>query len=151
MLWLIDWFACRLVKSLTACLCLVPVEWGLWCGRRVGDAIYAYKRTRVVVAEVNLRWAFGSRYTRHARLQLVRETCHTLGQTAVELLRLACMDVSYVDRYVTVRGMAHLDAAMQPGELGALIHHGCDQRVSHGGVGARAKIAAFLSTARILS
>lgn len=115
MLWWIDYWACCAVRALGACACRLPVTWALWWGRRAGDLMYVLKPRRVRISDVNLQWAFGQHVTPAQRRAIVREAFRTLGQSAVELLRLPQIDRAYVERYVTVQGREHLDAALARG------------------------------------
>src|SRR3989338_6852339 len=112
---MIDSLACFAVKLTGGLVCLLPATAAYWLGRRLGDIARLAKPSRAHIAYVNLAFAFGNRYTPREHLAIVRRSFRNLGEGLIEMLRLPLMDAAYVDRYIHVEGMAHLDEALALG------------------------------------
>lgn len=109
---MIDWLACTLVKGFGGLLCRVPPEVAVWVGERLGELAYWFQPKRSRIGLLNLRAAFGGRYSPAEARRIIRACYRQLGAGIVELLRLPVIDRAYVDRYVTIEGRVHFEAAM---------------------------------------
>ena len=96
-----DWIAVGLVRGLSAFLQALPLETALAFGRIVG-AVFSWIHDRRRVAYVNLKAAFGNRYSAKERKKIVKRHFLHLAQTGVEVLRFPKMDQEYFERYITV-------------------------------------------------
>ena len=94
-----DRFASIFLRFLSALLQVLPVEWTFAAGRFFGGAMFYFNR-RSALAYVNLKAAFGERYTARERKQIVRDHFRHLGQNVVEMLTFPKMDQHYFDRHI---------------------------------------------------
>ncbi|OGW87273.1 MAG: hypothetical protein A3C35_07665 [Omnitrophica bacterium RIFCSPHIGHO2_02_FULL_46_11] len=108
------------LKRLSAFLQALPLEWALGLGRCVGIFLSCIHPRREI-AYVNLKAAFGSRYSARERKAIVRKHfCH-LGQTAVEVLRFPKMDLNYFERYIQVEHRERYEQIVQKNQGTILI------------------------------
>lgn len=70
---------------------------------------------RKAVAYANLRAAFRGRYNPSQLKMIIREQCHSLSQSFIELLKFPLLGNSYVDRYIKVEGEDKIKVALKKG------------------------------------
>ena len=123
---MLDWLACALVKTLSAVLCRLPPSVAVWLGARCGLLACRLQPKRTRIGLKNLRAAFGETLTPGELQRLIRRCYAQLGSGVLELLRLPVIDRAYVERYVTVEGRHHFEAAVASGRPGILLtgHYG---------------------------
>ncbi len=97
---MIDWFAVGFIRILSAFLQTLPLEAALALGRAV-SAIFSRTSYRRKVAYVNLKAAFGNRFSAKEREEIVRKHFSNLAQTVVEVLRFPKMNQQYFERYIS--------------------------------------------------
>ncbi len=112
---MLDWLAYWLVRALGAFLRWLPAPVAVWLGACVGELIgwVQPKRTRIGIR--NIRAAFDGRLTLRQARRIILSSYRQVGAAGVELLRLPAVDRAYVERYVTVEGRRHFDAAVTSG------------------------------------
>lgn len=123
---MIDWLACLAVRLMSRLLCVMPAEAAVWCGQRLGGLIFWLQPKRCRVGIRNVRAAFDGRITPEASRRIIHAYCRHLGASAVELLRLPVIDRRYVERYITIEGYQHFEAAISSGRPIVLLtgHYG---------------------------
>jgi len=112
---MIDWLACALVRTIGAVLCRVPPSVAVWCGERAGILASWLSPKRTHIGELNLRAAFDGRMSVAEGRRTIRACYKQLGAGMIELLRLPVIDAAYIDRYVTIEGQHHFEAAVASG------------------------------------
>lgn len=98
---LVDVILTWLMRGLAVVCRRIPLEMTLTLGRFFGRVVSYFHRRRKV-AYVNLKAAFGTRYSAQERNVIVRNVFSNLAQNAVETFRFPQLDQSYQDRYVAV-------------------------------------------------
>ena len=79
---------------------LLPLSLACWIGRMIGVFVYLTNRRRQV-AYVNLKAAFGTRFSVDERKQIVKNNFSHLAQNIVEVFRFPKMDKRFMERYVS--------------------------------------------------
>lgn len=101
-------------------LARLPVTFGLWLGRRLGDLAYWTVAGRRAVVRRNLDLAFGRDRTADELRWLCRRNFQHLGMTLTEVATFLFTPPSVLLSRVSVEGMEHLRSAMARGK-GALL------------------------------
>lgn len=78
---------------------VIPISWVLWLGRFFGVVAY-HASGRRGTAYVNLKAAFGNRFTARERNKIVLRSFSYFGQNMAEFLRCRKVNADYVKRYV---------------------------------------------------
>ena len=114
--WMLDWLLCGLVRALGAFLCWLPAEVAVWLGERLGGLGYWLQPKRVRVGIANVRAAFDGALPPGRVRRIIRAYFKHMGASVVELLRLPVIDRAYRERYITIEGRHHVDAAVASGK-----------------------------------
>ncbi len=112
---MIDWLAYTLVKGLGGLLCRLSPEAAVWIGEQLGALAYWLQPKRSRIGLLNLRAAFKGALSPEEARRIIRACYRQLGAGIVEMLRLPVIDRAYIDRYVTIEGRAHFEAAVVSG------------------------------------
>lgn len=114
----------RVLKALLSLIGLffrtIPLSWGLWVGRKLGHAITLLLPQVGEIVRKNLKVAFGDGIGEGDIKGLVIRNLEKLGETLVEFLRFPRLTPGDIQKYVTVEGIEHLEAALKEGR-GAII------------------------------
>jgi Kdo2-lipid IVA lauroyltransferase/acyltransferase len=111
----VDWIGYWALKVLACAFNRLPLLCALHIGKLFGYAsYYCHKRGRV--AYVNLKAAFGDRYTPQQLKKIARTSFANLSQNLVEMLRFPALDKSYLDTYVKIDGLEKITAALHKGK-----------------------------------
>ncbi|MBI3321475.1 MAG: mitochondrial fission ELM1 family protein [Candidatus Omnitrophica bacterium] len=123
---MLDWLACALVRTASGFLCRVPPSLAIWVGERLGLVAARLQSKRTQIGLRNLRAAFDGTLSPNAARRIILACYRQLGAGMVELLRLPVIDEAYVDRYVTIDGLAHVERAIASGRPVILLtgHYG---------------------------
>lgn len=117
---MIDWLTVSFVRILSLLLQALPLETALSLGRAVGIFLF-HTSSRRRVAYVNLKAAFGNRFSAEGRKEVVRKHFCNLAQTVVEVLRFPKMDQKYFERYITVENRERYERTVQKNQGTVLI------------------------------
>ena len=113
---MIDWLACEVVRVLSWLLRGMPPSAAIWLGEQIGALGMWLQPARTRIGLTNLRAAFDGRLTPAAARRIIRSLYRNLAASVVELLRLPATDQAYVERYVTIEGRRHFEAAVASGK-----------------------------------
>ncbi|OGW81142.1 MAG: hypothetical protein A3G33_10055 [Omnitrophica bacterium RIFCSPLOWO2_12_FULL_44_17] len=92
-------------RILHLCVEALPLRWAIVLGRIMSFIAYHFSGRRSV-AYVNLKAAFGNRYSAKDRRHLVRRVFSNLVQNAIEIFRFKHVDQNFLDQHVQFK---HLD------------------------------------------
>jgi len=112
---MIDWLLCAFVKAIGWLFCRLPPAVCVRLGQAVGWPAFWLQPKRVRIAQMNLKAAFGARFTPAQRRRIIRGIFEELVVGVVEMLRLPVIDQAYVDRYIEIVGRKHFEAAVASG------------------------------------
>ncbi|OGX05608.1 MAG: hypothetical protein A3G87_00590 [Omnitrophica bacterium RIFCSPLOWO2_12_FULL_50_11] len=107
------------LRSLSRLVQAMPLETALACGHAAAQVI-ARIHPRRRIAYVNLKAAFGNRYSAKERKVLVQKNIAHLSQNAVEMLRFSKMDLDYYRTYITFVNRERYEQAIRD-EKGAVL------------------------------
>lgn len=122
----IGYFVVRLFGIVVRCL---PIEAGLWLGRRLGDIEYLINRKRRRIAYLNLKAAvyfdpeafsalgFAERRAQGSGLKrIVRGAFWNIGQSFIEMLYTPKTDSALINKYVKSEGLEYVKEAQGRGK-----------------------------------
>lgn len=108
-----DYLAYILFKIIAFFARLLPPEFSLFLGRRLGDALYYLDAKHRVIAYANIRSAFGAKLSAAQVCGLTRKFYRNFGQSLIEIFFIPFFDKRYFEKYVTVEGRRHIDEAFK--------------------------------------
>jgi len=113
---LIDYLGFVTVRFFSLLFRLIPISFGLWIGRRIGQLAYYANRKRRSIAYRNLKAAFGAELSQRDIKGIIKKMYQNLAQMLVEVLTFPRIDKKYIDKYLAIDGMEHLEAAVKKGK-----------------------------------
>lgn len=105
-----------IIKIIAGVLRLLPVQFALWIGRRVGDFVYLIDLKHKALTYANLNMAFAGEKTPQELRNIAKEIFRNIGQNLVELLRLPVMKRELYEKYVSIEGRENIDHALKKGK-----------------------------------
>ena len=117
---MIDWLTACFARILSLLLQALPLKTALSFGRAFGIILF-HTSARRHIAYVNLKAAFGDRFSAEERKEIVKRHFCNLAQTAVEVLRFPKMDQTFLERYVLVENREHYEQTVQKNQGAVLI------------------------------
>jgi len=112
---MLDSIACLIVKLLARIACALPTSTAVWIGERLGLLGFWISPKRVRIGVQNLRAAYDGELSPWQARTIIRKRYKSLGAGAVEMFRLPVMDKDYLDRYMKISGLEHLEKAVAQG------------------------------------
>ncbi len=112
---MIDWLLYWVVKSVGWGLCRLPPSVCVAVGMALGQVAYWFQPKRAHIGCLNLKAAFGDRFTPSQRGGIIQRMFRHLGAGIVEMLRLPAMDDAYFHRFITIDGREHIDQVVASG------------------------------------
>jgi len=113
---LIDYLGFITVRFFSLLFRLIPISFGLWIGRRIGQLAYYANRKRRSIAYRNLKAAFGAELSQSDIKGIIKRMYQNLAQMLVEVLTFPRINKKYIDKYVAIDGIEHLEAAVKRGK-----------------------------------
>ncbi len=116
MVFIIDYLAYILVRSLGFTLRLFPKGFGLFLGRRVGDLFYYCDLKHKARVYANIKRAFAQQACGLNLNRITRASYQALGQNIVEILFIPLFTPEYIRKYITVEGLDYIKEALKKGK-----------------------------------
>ncbi len=108
---MLDLIASFLVRGLNAFFHVMPIQFNLWCGRRLGGVARLLSGKRQRIAYANLKAAFCAEKTPNELKRIANNVYRHLGQTFVEILSMTKVDKRYIQKFVKVRDLERIEKA----------------------------------------
>lgn len=112
---MLDWLLCGLVSVVGWVLCRLPVGLCVRLGEALGQLGFWLQPKRARVGSLNVKAAYGERISPRQARRIVRQVFRNMGAGLIEMLRLPVIDAAYMERYIKVAGLEHLDRAVASG------------------------------------
>ncbi|MBN2453902.1 MAG: mitochondrial fission ELM1 family protein [Candidatus Omnitrophica bacterium] len=112
---MIDFIACVFIRGLNILFSVVPVDFTLWVGRRLGIVAFWFNKSRRPVAYANLKAAFANEKSPREIRAITKRVYQNMAQTFVEVLNLTKVNKKYYDRYIEIINEDRLRAASVSG------------------------------------
>jgi Kdo2-lipid IVA lauroyltransferase/acyltransferase len=111
---MIDYLSCILFKVFGAIFRRMPLGFGLFLGRRLGDLFYYldFKRKAIVYSNLKKAFAFDSR----SLSLLTKKFYRSFGQNIMEVFFIPLVDRAYLEKYIKIEGFEHVKEAFAKGK-----------------------------------
>lgn len=113
---IIDYLGCILLKLFGSFIRILPVGFGLFLGRRLGDLLYYFDVKHKAVAYANIKTAFGAKLTPGQLSTLTREFYRSLGESLMEVFFIPLVDKEYINRHVSIEGFEVINETLKSGK-----------------------------------
>lgn len=113
---LADYLGCILFKTLGPILRVLPVESSLFLGRRLGDCFYYLDLKHRARAYANIKIALGSRFSCVELSRLTKLFYQSFGQSIIDVFLIPLVDRNYMDKYIKIEGVEHINQALKRGK-----------------------------------
>lgn len=123
---IIDYCSCILFRLCAAIIRRLPLGFSLFFGARLGELIYYLDFKHKAIAYSNIKTAFGQKFPPSKIRKLTREFYRTFGQNLIEIFIIPLINKEYVDKYITIEGIEHINEAFKKGKgvIFAVVHEG---------------------------
>ncbi|MFH1846393.1 MAG: ELM1/GtrOC1 family putative glycosyltransferase [Candidatus Omnitrophota bacterium] len=110
---MLDLIASFAVRGLNAVFHLMPIGFNLWFGRRIGILLYFIGAKRRRIAYANIKAAFCEEKTPGWIKRVTKGAYRNMAQIFMEILSFSKVDKAYIDKYVEVVDIRHIENASQ--------------------------------------
>lgn len=113
---LTDYLACILFKTSSSLIRRLPIEVGLFLGRRLGDVFYycdLKHRSRVFS---HIHTAFAGRLSYQELSCVIRQFYRNYGQNLMEMFYIPVIGKKYLHKYIKIEGINNIDEAFKKGK-----------------------------------
>jgi len=115
-LFLLDYLACILFRVFGAVLRFIPVEWGFFFGRRLGDIFYYFDLKHKARCYANIKFALGENLAPKRIAKITHEFYRSFGESLIEIFLIPKVDKAYMDKYVSIEGLNNIYAGLKKGK-----------------------------------
>lgn len=111
-----DCLGLAIIKSVGPVLRALPLGFGLFLGRRLGDLFYYLDPKHRCQAYVNIKKALGNELSALQIKTATRKFFRSFGQNIVEVFFIPLLNRSYINKYITLEGRDNVDKAFAKGK-----------------------------------
>ncbi|MCX5712832.1 MAG: lysophospholipid acyltransferase family protein, partial [Candidatus Omnitrophica bacterium] len=111
-----DYLGFALVKFGGPVLRSLPLGFGLFLGRRLGDLLYALDPKHRCQAYVNIKKALGSELSPGELKKETRKFFRCFGQNIIEIFFIPLLNQRYIKEYITFEGRENITKAFAKGK-----------------------------------
>lgn len=112
----IDYLAYILIRLIGPIIRSLPLNAGLFIGRRLGDLFYYFGPKHKSIAYANIKTAFAAKLSPEEINKLTKEFYRSFGQNIVEVLFIPLVDEAYINKYITLEGKEHIFEGFKKGK-----------------------------------
>jgi len=94
----------------------LPLEWCLFLGRRIGDALYYFDYKHKSLAYSNIKRAFSDKLNSCRIPEITKEFYQKFGQNIIEIFLIPGIDKKHLDKYIEVAGKENISEAFKNGK-----------------------------------
>jgi len=94
----------------------LPASAALFIGRRLGELFYVFDVRHRAIAYVNLKTAFGDKFSPCALSKITKDFYRAYGQNILEIFLIPKVDKKYIKRYVNIEGFDNIVEAFKKGK-----------------------------------
>lgn len=113
---IIDYCGYILLKVSGPVLRSLPKTFGLFIGRTLGRLFYYLDPGHRALAYANIRSAFGGRLLPSEIASITRGFYQAFGQNIIEILFIPAINKKYIDKYISIDGLAHIREGFKKGK-----------------------------------
>jgi len=111
-----DYISYILVRALGSTIRILPREFSLFLGRRLGDLLYYFDAKHKALAYANIKTALGSKLSPTQLNNITHKFYQAFGQNLIEIFFIPIVNKKYMDKYVTSEGLEFIYEAFKKGK-----------------------------------
>ncbi len=121
-----DYLSCILFRGLSFFTSLVPLNFSLFLGRRLGDLIYLFDRRHRRIAYANIRKTVADKFDCASSLKITRKAYQAFGQNIIEISFIPRINKQYLEKYIHIENKENIAAAFKRGKgvIFLIVHEG---------------------------
>lgn len=112
----IDSLSCIAFKFFGPAIRILPLNFSLFLGRRLGDCVYYLDLRHRVLVYANIRAAFAGKLAPKEISVIVKEFYRAYGQNLIEIFLMPVIDKEYLDKYMRLDGRGHIAEGFKRGK-----------------------------------
>lgn len=113
---IVDYLGFLIVKFFGPIIRIMPLNWSLFLGRRIGDLIYTFDIRHRNLAFANLKIALGREREPEELLKIVKSFYRKYGQNMIDIFLMPLADKNFIKKYMEVEGKENIDEAFRRGK-----------------------------------
>ncbi len=121
-----DYLSCILFRVASFFTSLLPLNFSLFLGRRLGDLIYFVDRKHRAVAYANIKKTVADNLDCTCAAGITRRTYQAFGQNLVEISFIPRINKQYLEKYIHIQNRNYADEAFRRGKgvIFLIVHEG---------------------------
>ncbi|MCX5693990.1 MAG: hypothetical protein NT014_02470 [Candidatus Omnitrophica bacterium] len=121
-----DYISCILFRVASFFTCLLPLNFSLFLGRRLGDLIYLFDRRHRAIAYANIKKTVADNSDYASSARITRKTYQAFGQNLVEISFIPRINKQYFDKYIQIENKNYIKQAFERGKglIFLIVHEG---------------------------
>ncbi len=112
---IIEYSACILLNILGPLMRSLPLNAGLFIGRRLGELFYYLDFKHKAIAYANIKTALGKELSPCALSLLTKDFYRAFGQNLIEIFFIPLVDKDYLKKYIQIEGLEHIEEGFRRG------------------------------------
>ena len=121
-----DYLSCILFRVVSFFTFFLPLNFSLFCGRRLGDLIYLFDRRHRRNAYANIRKAFSDNSDCASCARITRKSYQAFVQNLVEISFIPRVNKQYIEKYIQFENKEYAQEAFNRGKgvIFLIVHEG---------------------------
>ncbi len=121
-----DYLSCILFRGLSFFTSVVPLNFSLFLGRRLGDLIYLFDRRHRLIAYANIRKTVADKSDCASSSRITRRAYQAFGQNIIEISFIPRINKRYLEKYIHIENKENIAAAFKRGQgvIFLIVHEG---------------------------
>lgn len=113
---IIEYSACILLDIFGPLFRMLPLDFGLFIGRRLGELFYCLDLRHKAIAYANIKTALGKELSPEGLNRLTLDFYRAFGQNLIEIFFIPLVDKEYLKKYIEIEGLEHIKEGFSRGK-----------------------------------
>ncbi len=121
-----DYLICILFRGLSFFTYVVPLNFSLFLGRRLGDLIYFFDKRHRAIVYANIRKTVADKLDCASSARITRKAYRAFGQNIIEISIIPRINKQYLEKYIHIENKGNIEAAFKRGKgvIFLIVHEG---------------------------
>jgi len=121
-----DYLSCILFRVVSFFTFILPLNFSLFLGRRLGDLIYLFDRRHRVTAYANIKKTVSDSLDCASSFKIMRKSYQAFGQNLIEISFIPRINKQYLQKYIHIENMGYAQEAFNRGKgvIFLIVHEG---------------------------
>jgi KDO2-lipid IV(A) lauroyltransferase len=111
----IDYLSCIAFRILGPIVRILPLNFSLFLGRRLGDLLYYFDVKHKCLAYSNIKIAFGDKFSPSELSKITRDFYQAFGQNLIEIFLIPLVNREYINKYINIEGVDNVARGFKQG------------------------------------